>query len=176
MTLKNFITRINWRQIVVHFAASWFFIHAFQILSNLYHLDIVIALRQSCTANGFQGMIDKGFTTDDLVGFLMWQNLSGLIGLITAFFISLAISIKYRWFWVNSLLVLIAAYTLYKFNFLGWPYLKKVFLIPGQIFETLSIRLLVNGLFVLLTGVLLLFLKPIKRFITADRGTAALAG
>ncbi|MDB5005760.1 MAG: hypothetical protein JWP45_153 [Mucilaginibacter sp.] len=53
----------------------------------------------------------------------LWINLSKPIGLLIAFSISLAITAKKSWYWVNSLIVFLAAALLLRFHLLGWHYL-----------------------------------------------------
>jgi hypothetical protein len=45
MPLPTFITKINWRLILVHFAACWFFNYAFQELYILHDFNIAIPLK-----------------------------------------------------------------------------------------------------------------------------------
>jgi hypothetical protein len=93
-------------------------------------------------------------------------NESGFIGLIIAYLISWRISLKRNWFWVNSVLVFLVAYYLKRLSLLGWSSLQVFFLAPGHLFSVNSVwSFLTNGLFMLTIGSLLLFLKPVIRFI-----------
>lgn len=70
LTMKHFISRINWRQILVHAIASWFFMYAFRTFSYLFHLKI---LNAALLSNGSleKMMAEKGITTGDLSSFLV---------------------------------------------------------------------------------------------------------
>jgi hypothetical protein len=165
MTLQNFIARLNWRQIVIHFVASWFFIHAFQTLSYLYDTRLIDIVRQSNGQLTSQAFVDNKIEAADLTYFVLWTSVSGFVGMIAAFIISLTISIKRHWFWVNALLAFVLTYILYRFDLLGWTYLKQFFWYLGQRFNNSTIEFLFNGIILLTIGVMLFFLKRPNQFI-----------
>ena len=169
MTFQNFISRLNWRQVLIHFVAFWFFIYAFQTLSHLYDIKLIDTVRQSNQHDTIKNLSDRGTTTSDLTYFLFWTGISGFIGLLVAFIISLTLSIKRRWFWVNSLITFIVIYALYRFNLLGWAYLKTIFWYPGQTFSNTTVEFLINGLILLLVGLLIFFLKRPNQFIASKK-------
>jgi hypothetical protein len=131
-------------------------------LCNTRLLEIV---RHSNTQELNQKLVDNNVSAADLTYFVVWTNTSGFIGLIVAFVISLAISIKRHWFWLNSLVVLIVTYVLYRLDLLGWAYLKKFFWRFGQIFSSIKIEFIVNGALLLMIGLLIFFLKRPNAFI-----------
>jgi len=165
MTVKKFISKLNPRQILIHCIASWFFIHAFQTLLYLYYTDLIAITKNADKQELTNILRNNGITTSDLIYFYLWKNTSGFIGLLTAFIISLVISLKRHWFWVNALIVFVVTYLLYKFGWLGWIYLKQFFLYPGQRFNNLTVQFLLNGLLLLTIGLLIFFLKWPNRFI-----------
>jgi hypothetical protein len=165
MTLKIFIAKIKWRQILIHFVAFWFFIHAFQTLSYLYDTKLIDTVRYSNGQNTIKTLGDNGTTTSDLAYFLLWTSVSGFVGLLFAFVVSLTISIKRHWFWINSLIAFILTYFLYRFDLLGWTYLKHFFLYLGQQFNNSTIEFLFNGILLLAIGILIFFQKRMNLFI-----------
>ena len=165
MTLQNFIAKINWRQILIHFVAFWFFIHAFQTLSYLYDTKLVDTVRQSNGQDAIKTLSDNGTTASDLNYFVVWTSVSGFIGLLFAFIVSLTISIKRHWFWINSLLAFILTYILYRFDLLGWTYLKRFFWYLGQLFNNSTIEFLFNGIALLTIGFLIFLLRRPNQFI-----------
>ena len=169
MTLQNFISRLNGRQILVHVVASWFFIHASQILAFLYDTTLVDAVRGSSEQETVKILHDRGMTAPELFNFVLWTSVSGLVGLFSAFIISLAISIKRHWFWFNAFFAFIATYVLYRFDLLGWTYLKQIFLYLGGIFNDSNAELLINGIVLLTIGLLIFFLKGTNQFIEKDK-------
>jgi len=165
MTLHNFIGKINWRQLLIHFVACWFFIHAFQTLSFLYNINLVDTIRQANGRDTIKILTDKGTTATELVYFQLWTSISGFIGLLVAFIISLLISLKRRWFWFNSIIILIATYAFYRLDTLTWPYSQKIFWYLGQMSNNSTVEFLINGLILLAIGIFIFFLKTSNRFI-----------
>jgi hypothetical protein len=165
MTIRKFVSRINWRQILIHFIAFWFFIHAFLTASALYDVELVAALRQS----NKQDLVKIFNDGRRLNYFLFWTNVSGFIGLVVAVMISLIISIKRNWFWVNALIAFIITYLLYRFDLLGWPHLKPFFLYLGQRFNNIAVEIFVNGTILLTIGLLIFFLRRPNQFIENNR-------
>lgn len=169
MTLQNFIARLNWRQILVHFVAFWFFIHAFQTLSYLYDTKLIDTVRHSNGKIEDTTFVDSGIEASDLSYFLFWTSVSGFIGLVVAFIISLTISIRRHWFWVNALLAFLATYFLYRFHLLGWNYLKQFFWYLGQKFNNSTLEFLFNGTILLIIGILVFFLNRPNQFIENNK-------
>jgi hypothetical protein len=153
----------------MHILAFWFFIHAFQTLSYLYDTKLIDTVRQSNGQLNNQALIDNKIEASDLTYFVLWTSVSGFVGLLVAFIISLAISIKRHWFWVNALLAFIVTYILYRFDLLGWTYLKQFFWYLGQKFNNSTIEFLFNGLVLLIIGVLIFFLRMPNRFIENNK-------
>lgn len=153
----------------MHFIAFWFFIHAFQTLSYLYDTKLVDTVRQSNGQLNSQILVDNKIEASDLTYFVLWTSVSGFLGLLVAFIISLTISIKRHWFWVNALLAFILTYILYRFNLLGWTYLKQIFLYVGQKFNNSAIEFLFNGIILLIIGFLIFFLRRPNRFIENNK-------
>ena len=169
MTLQNFIARLNWRQLIVHFVAFWFFIHAFQTLSYLYDTKLIDAFRNSNEHITGKLLTEGGFEASDLTYFVLWTNVSGFIGLLVAFIISLTISIRRHWFWVNSLIIFVAIYLLHRFGLLGWNYSKPFFWYLGQKFNNSTVEFLFNGIVMLVIGLLIFFLKRPNQFIETGK-------
>ena len=91
------------------------------------------------------------------------------MGLIISFVISLTISFKQKWFWLNSLIVFIRAFTLGRLDYLGWQNLKVIFLKPGHLFDNEIFFILTNGFVLLSIGVFVFSFKPFNNFIDNNR-------
>jgi hypothetical protein len=78
----------------------------------------------------------------------------------------LIISFKRKWFWFNSFLVLVLVPISGHLHLLGWAYLKKIFLMPGEIFANTTWQYLTDGLLLLSLGLLTFFLASTNKFIT----------
>jgi hypothetical protein len=111
--MDTLLHKFNWRLMLIHFISFCLFMCAaselvyFHDHTYLFNVSDALIHHKQSIVNFF----DAGrFSVDRL-----WINLSGLIGLLVAFAISLTICIKNKWFWVNALLPFLAAFFLYKF-------------------------------------------------------------
>ncbi|HZY35387.1 MAG TPA: hypothetical protein VFE53_01990 [Mucilaginibacter sp.] len=164
--LSNFASKLNWRLIAVHFAACWLFIYAFKELVILHDFSFWMSMINH-SKSWFKTPTNWDYDVSRLRSNFMWLNLSGCAGFLIAFFISIMITIKKHWFWVNSLIVFLIGCALGMSNLLGWDYLKYIFLAPGHFFKFDSIwYFIVNGTVMLVIALLLFFLKIIRRFVS----------
>jgi hypothetical protein len=109
------------------------------------------------------------FDTKRMSDFFMITGVSKFIGLLVAFIISLSISIYRKWFWLNSVLVLLITYTLFRLDFLLWDYLKVIFRFIGGFMPNIILDFLVDGLVMLFLGLLIFFSKKINQIIEFER-------
>ena len=149
----------------MHFVAFWFFIYAFQTLSYLHDTKLIDTVRQLNGQLTSTTLARNKIQASDLSDFLVFTSVSGLAGLLVAFIISLIISIKRHWFWINSLTAFLLIYILYRFDILGWTYLKRIFWYAGQQFDHSVIEFLLNGTILLVIGILIFFLRRSNHFI-----------
>ena len=162
MTLSQFVSKLNWRLMLVHLIACWFFIYASMELAALYDINIFKELKD-IRSNAVQRRIFYD---------AIWVSLGEDAGVLTAFIISLVLSIKHRWYWLNSVIVLLVGFFLNRFDLFGWQFLKHIFLKPGLLFKSYIGYYLTNGLIMLTIGLLLFFLKWSVRFINGERLSA----
>lgn len=145
--------------------------YSFQTLSFLQNASLIDILRQSGNNDLSLTLSKKGFSSVDIFNFTLWISVANTIGLLVAFGISLAISIKRKWFWLNSLLVLFIMLVLNQFDMLGWKYLKRIFLMPGEISQNITLEFLINGLILLVLGILTFFWARTNQFIAKRRSS-----
>ncbi|MDB5007208.1 MAG: hypothetical protein JWQ84_163 [Mucilaginibacter sp.] len=159
--MRSFLLKLNVRQLIIHFIASWLFIYAFYTLTSLY--DYSFLYNDAAMPSR---MIFKQRFANDM--FILRQG--GNLGLIIAYFIMWKLAVKRNWFWVNSVIVFLVTFALYNFNLLGWKSVMWVFLYPGQVVfkESSLASIIVNGIVMLTLGCFLFFKKQISAFI--DRG------
>jgi hypothetical protein len=174
MTLHTFIHKINWRQILIHFVATWFFIYSFQqlaYLTNPTEYEGVEILVNSGDKKASEFLTKNNIGPGQFVSYAFYASEAWVIGLVIAFIISLIISRRRKWFWVNSLIVFFVAFVLKRLHSLGWIYLKQIFLEPGHlfIFNSTALYLLTNGLLLLLLGILAFSFRPFNDFIEKNR-------
>ena len=152
------MSRLNWRLILIHFIATWFFIQSFFLLSSLHDLKGYEVFTHKWQSESYDS---QRFSSE-----INWLYTPPYVGLLVAFSISLFITIKNKWFWLNSVIVLVLNYFLKRFGFDGWHYLKLIFLLPGQYLNPHSaLYYLTNGIPMLTIGLLLFFSKLTNRFI-----------
>lgn len=169
MTFKKFISKINWRQVIVHFIAFWFFSHAFLTFSRLHNIKLTEIARNSNGMISNATFIENKITGDDLVEFLWLKDLSPLVGLMASFIWALLISKKRHWFWVNSFLAFIAFCFLLSYDLLGWNFLGPLFWKPGKIFDNIVLEFLFNGFILLAAGLLFFYFRPVTDFIESEK-------
>jgi hypothetical protein len=168
MTLNKSIERLNWRLIATHFIATWFFMYSFETLAALHYTTLIDIYRHSNKGNLEKALIENNINASDLAYFYFWTRFGNTIGLLVAFIISLTISIRRKWFWFNSFIVLTTLYVLSRFDLLGWTYLKYIFLRPGTVFKSTTFEYLTNGIILLVLGLLTFFLTKTTKFIESN--------
>jgi uncharacterized membrane protein YkgB len=107
--VKTLLLKFNWRLIIIHFLASCLFLLAFRefmYISDYQYFKSAYKLIEKNNWHFDGHRIETDINNIDY---------AGLVGIVLAFIISLAISIKRRWFWVNSLLVFLIAFLTARF-------------------------------------------------------------
>lgn len=165
MKLEKFISLLNWRQIIIHFVASCFFVYGFKTLATLYNLELLEAYLYSNNGYKMEVLNSKKYDSNAFSNLFIFPYYFAIIGLLVTFLISLIISIKKKWSWFNSLIMFLLTYFLYRFDLLGWSYFKNVFLLIGKMFNDNFLSVLVNGTLMLMIGLLFFFSKISTRFI-----------
>lgn len=164
MELQKYLSWVNWRQLLVHFIAGVFFVHAFTAFSYLTDTRFIVAYRSSYEA-AMNTLAANGVTVFDITNYSIWIAVSGFIGSLAAFVISLIVSIKKGWFWLNPVIVLIATYIINRFTSLG-----KQLLIPFDwlISSTTGnpiLQVATKGALLLSIGIFIFFYPRFTRFI-----------
>jgi len=155
--------RLNGRQIVVHFVAAWPFIYAFNLLAYLTDLSLFKMLAPDKKPDFLQTLEDSKIPMDELTRYFFYLNTGWFWGLCIAFSISLGITLKKRWFWLNPIIAYFLAYGIFKnpLNIGGWHTTIYLRTMPWSIFWFLT-----AGLLSLAAGCWLFFSKKVNEFIT----------
>ena len=168
MTFHNFLSKLNWRLVLIHFIACWFFMYAFSELFILRDFKFIMSLRDIKSARNLGTHKFLPGDMERLVSVALWMSYSYCLGLLTALIISLLLSYKKRWHLLNSLIAFIIAFITWRFHISSWQYLKTIFLAPGRLFSDYTPwYYLANGLVMLFLGSLLFFLKISIDFINS---------
>lgn len=162
MTFTTFIAKLNWRQIVIHAVDIYLLMYAFTTLTCLKSAALIDELYSSEKI-----LPKKNFSTHDWKVFITWSYYGAAIGAFVGFIIGVFISIKHKWFWVNTLIAYVVIYALYRFNLTGWAYLRIIFLPLSYLFSSTTVKLLVNGSLLLAVGLLCFFSKYSITFINS---------
>ena len=109
--------------------------------------------------------IDPNLMQTDVLSFAYTTAIIGTVGLIVAFIISLVISLKNKWGWLNSVVVLITIYLIGFLGILGEIIKGITFTIFNKISNNISLVLFALGLILILISLTLFFSKTLKRFI-----------
>lgn len=161
--MKEILKHLNWKHILLHFIATWFFIHSFYILSYLHDIEFTEFIIKN--RNEMPVFEEVPFDTKRMSDFFMITGVSKFIGLLVAFIISFSISIYRKWFWLNSVLALLIAFLLFKLDLLLWDYLRIVFRFTGGFMPNVILDFLFDGLVMLFLGLLLFFYKKSTQII-----------
>jgi hypothetical protein len=167
MKLNSFISKLNWRQILVHSVASCFFIQGFRILSFLHNPEFFDLIGSPSDQDRIDFFEDPAGTGYKVTYYILWTYGSRIIGLLVAFIVSIAI--KRNWFWVNSLIPIIILYLLMRMNLHEWIFVKPFSQYLNLRLHNVIIEILLNGLILLTIGLSLFTLKSLNKFIEYKR-------
>ena len=149
----------------MHLIAIWFFIFAFETFAYLTDTKLIELFRHSDEQITSTILEKNGIPSSNIADLLFTVTAAGLVGMLLAFIISLVMSIKKHWFWVNSIIALLLFFIPINLGFLSRQSLSKIFWWPGQIFSNTTIEFLANGIILLAIGLIIFFWKRPKRFI-----------
>ncbi len=153
--------KLNWRQILIHFLAAFSLMLSFNILAFL----INVPLFEKTIYKNSDTSIDPNLMQTDVLSFAYKTAIIGTVGLIVAFIISLVISLKNKWGWINSVLILITIYVIGFLGIRGEMIKGFTFSIFNKISSNISLVLFASGLILFLFSLILFFSKTLKRFI-----------
>lgn len=145
--------RINLKLIVIHSIALWMFAFSFQTFGYLSNVDLSEFIRHSPSEK--TNLTIPAYDAGAIYSLQLTIEICKTLGIVVGFVLSLIISRKRNWYWLNSLLAFILMMLLRFFDLLGWSYLKNLFLFPSQI-GTGFWYYFINGLVMLTIGIILL--------------------
>jgi hypothetical protein len=150
------MSRLNWKHILIHFIAFWLIAHAAMILAYLTNVELIEIARTSPDFK--KEAVDRNISSVDVANVVVATAIAYLAAKLLAFILAIVICIKRKWFWLNSFIALVLLYILGFFTTSGWDVLKYIFLFPGSFFNGAAFYI-INGLIMLLLGLLFLFWK-----------------
>lgn len=144
--------KINYKQIILHFVATCFFISSSSSFSRLYNSRILKIIFENGVENILKNPEKYEITTMDMSNFSLTTSISNIIGIIVAFFISIIISIKNKWSILNSIIVLMICFILNRFILLDLN-----FIYAGSFTKNLILNFSISGLLFLIIGGFIFF-------------------
>lgn len=155
--------RLNWKHTLFHFLGLWFFGFAFRQFSFLNNVDAAETIRLSKSET-------ERLTAASLTKLSVSLAIAFFIGYVVALCLSFIVSSKFKGSYINTLIAFILFYTLSWLDWLGWNFLKKVFLLPGSLFDG-WLYYTTNGAVLLAFGVFFIF--RVKGFYNKKNGEGA---
>src|ERR1700733_8707849 len=158
--------KFNPRQIVLHFLASWLFIVSFRYLAYLSNIRIFkTILADSNPFNLDEALKEGKITLFQFIKYNLFVNNSWLWAIFVALLLSLVVSFKKHWSWINSVLVYVLAYFSYiiPFKHLGlarWHWVTFYNPVPDSVAGYLGM-----GVFCFFLGLAVFLLNPVNLFI-----------
>lgn len=153
------IHKINWRHILIHFLAISFISSGLTKFSVFFHMPLFEMM-----ASGDYGSLSQGEFLQMRVNFLMTTAMIAAISKIGSLTLCVVISLKRKWFWLNSVIAFILLLVIE--NVAG---LSVLDILPSNVVESIFADHLIIGLALTIMGLLLLFLKPVSRFIAPKK-------
>lgn len=153
------ILKINWRHIIIHFLAISFISSGFTKFSVFFHMPLFEMM-----ASGDYGSLSQEEFLQMRVDFLMTTAMIAAISKIGSLTLCVIISLKRKWFWLNSVTAFILL--LVMDNVAG---ISVLGILPANFVENIFVECLIIGSALTIVGLLLLFLKPVSRFIAPQK-------
>lgn len=171
MALSNFLSKLNWRLMMVHFMACWFIYHAFWQLGYLYDYNYMEKVTHQIIFKGHQMNVNnyQGLDGHRMAMISVNAAMISLAALLMSFLISLLLSIRHKWYWLNSIIVLVIAVLSHYLDKHYYDYLRPVLQAPGRLFKPDWARIITNGSIMLAIGLCLFFWRRITRFIDGTK-------
>ncbi|MBB4803056.1 hypothetical protein HNP37_003131 [Flavobacterium nitrogenifigens] len=155
--------KINYIQIIFHFVATYFIMFSFKTFSWLNYIKVIEAAAIHGPKYVMENLEKLQITTVEIAYFNFWPNIISLVGIVFSFIISITISKIKKWSILNSFIVLIIIYLLYRYNTLGWNYFK--ILAIGSFIDDYHLNFIITGSFFLIIGLVIFFSKWTNRII-----------
>ena len=165
------MNRLNWRQILIHSIAIWFFSQAFQDFSYLHDTKFLAEIIEAKQKGVEIKFLLKTKSAYEISNIFYFSGLGWIIGLLIGLITSLIIAKRRKWFWLNSILALALIFIVGRLGLSDSYFLRAIFLFPGIIMKNIHLTIIINGLILLLLGSLLFFLKKLKNIIESNKAS-----
>ncbi|WP_163411459.1 hypothetical protein [Flavobacterium ajazii] len=156
--------KINYIQIIFHLIATYFLVFSFQSFAWIHDVKLINLTETYGAENIVTNHEKYGIGLEEIALFTFWPRLACLIGILFAFLLSIAISKMKKWSILNSFVILLISYFLYRFDILSWKY-SKSFLSVNRFIDDYQTIFILNGSCLLIIGLVIFFSKWTNRLI-----------
>ena len=166
MKFPNLIYKINWRIILLHIVATIFIILCAQQFAKLNDIEIIKLVDKYGAENALKQLQKDTNYPSRISDFLLWNSISNLIGLLTAFILSFIIIIKKKMFWLNSLIIFILGLLFIRLGLFKNQIINTLFYSFGDLFPNFGLlyKYIINGTILLIFALLIFFNRWINNF------------
>jgi len=105
---------LNWRQILIHFLAIWLIMYSFKLSSYFINIRIFKMIIPGNKPDLIQGFLAGTVSWEEIKTYIYLTSSFWFYGLLLGLLISLIVSIKRRWFWVNTIISSCGVYFIYR--------------------------------------------------------------
>ena len=126
--MRVLIKRLNWRQIVIHFLATWLIMYSFKLSSYLIDIGHFKTIMPGNKPDLIQALKGSIVSLDEFEDYIFLTSSFWFYGLLLGLLISLIISIKRHWFWFNTIISSCGVYFIFSFRvyfIYGMPFHEK---------------------------------------------------
>ncbi len=162
MNLSNSSSKLNWRLVFIHFIASWFIYHAlwqFSYLSDYPLLEKISHLDYSGSGKDMEHRMSM---------LTLMTVVFRVAGILIGFAISLWLSLKHKWYWANSVIVLIVTSLFFFLDRFYYSSIRFIFDFPGRIFNSDWDIIVTNGLIMLIIGMVIFLMDRSINYINRN--------
>ncbi|HVW14544.1 MAG TPA: hypothetical protein VHB54_11990 [Mucilaginibacter sp.] len=166
---------------LLHLIAYWFLFQSFDYFGVCYDYHFRIDF---INHHSFSGHITddefRKINVDELRRVLndnVISNTIPVVSLLITLGLSLTISIRKKWYWVNAIFVFVVAFSLLvlwrllKIKIGPWTYMRYIFRMPGYFFRGTMWYFITDGSVLLFIGLILIFWKRIVVFINGVKNS-----
>ena len=166
MKFPNFIFKINWRIIILHIVATIFIILSAKQFALLNDIEIIKLVDKYGAENAIKQLKKESDFSIRIVYFLLWNNMSILIGLLIAFILSFIIIIRNKMFWLNSLIIFVTELLFIRLGLFKNQIINTLFYSFGDMFPNFGIlyKSIINGTILLIFALFIFFNRWINNF------------
>jgi hypothetical protein len=164
--MKRFphIWKFNWRLIVLHIVVTFLLVLSTEQLSRLTAINLVNLVDKY---GNHSAQHINAFTefSHQLSQFYIWRAILMLSSFILVFILSMIISVRNKFSFLNALIVLIISFLAFRYGIFFNYFTRLVFLFPGSLIAELSLLMsfIVNGVYLFALSLFLLYSRFIKQ-------------